>query len=337
MPKEGFTVMAQYNNEILVQYLDDVYSLELLCRKIQDKINLLATTISSREEFIHRADSSTVYPIQHVPHWLKTIKWSETLEHLIVLGIIIFVCTSIPDLITKILGFLFALVFVGGLYFDISEPIRNYNSDIKSAQEDYKSRVTFHNSQLKTAREYEASLSSLTRDRNDAITQLKRTQDELSTAYGVNIIPNKYRNIYAAYYLYDYFSSSRETDLDKILQTMLLDKIVDKLDHIISQQQDIILNQRMTMAIQEKQSEQFQQSHLAQMQSMARIEKNQQLQNDSQKKLTEQLLQNRHAQMESIARMEKNQQLQNDYLAMIDTNARTTNYFVTADYINKYL
>ena len=38
--------MAQYNNEILVQYLDDVYSLELLCRKIQDKINLLATTIS---------------------------------------------------------------------------------------------------------------------------------------------------------------------------------------------------------------------------------------------------------------------------------------------------
>ena len=182
--------MAQYNNEILVQYLDDVYSLELLCRKIQDKINLLATTISSREEFIHRADSSTVYPIQHVPHWLKTIKWSETLEHLIVLGIIIFVCTSIPDLITKILGFLFALVFVGGLYFDISEPIRNYNSDIKSAQEDYKSRVTFHNSQLKTAREYEASLSSITRDRNDAITQLKRTQDELSTAYGVNIIPN---------------------------------------------------------------------------------------------------------------------------------------------------
>ena len=77
MSKEGFTVMAQYNNEILVQYLDDVYSLELLCRKIQDKINLLATTISSREEFIHRADSSTVYPIQHVPHWLKTIKWSD--------------------------------------------------------------------------------------------------------------------------------------------------------------------------------------------------------------------------------------------------------------------
>ena len=134
---------------------------------------------------------------------------------------------------------------------------------------------------------------------------LFRSKTNLAAAYGVNIIPNKYRDIYVAYYLYDYFSSSRETDLDKILQTMLLDQIVERLDRIIDQQEEIILNQRMAMALQEKQSEQLQQNHRAQLQA--------------------------------IARVEQNQQLQNDYLAMIDTNTRITNFFVTADYINKYL
>ncbi len=43
--------------------------------------------------------------------------------------------------------------------------------------------------------------------------------------------------------------------LDKILQTMLLDQIVERLDRIIDQQgREIILNQRMAMALQEKQS-----------------------------------------------------------------------------------
>ncbi|WP_455501165.1 hypothetical protein [Gemmiger sp.] len=134
---------------------------------------------------------------------------------------------------------------------------------------------------------------------------MNEIKSNITTAYGVNIIPNKYRDIYVAYYLYDYFSSSRETDLDKVLQTMLLDQIVERLDRIIDQQEEIILNQRMELALQEKQSAQLQENHRAQLQA--------------------------------IARVEQNQQLQSDYLAMIDTNTRITNFFVTADYINKYL
>ena len=178
-------------------------------------------------------------------------------------------------------------------------------SQNQKAQKNFEIRLSHYENLMKQARYYQSHLDSFTCSRDDSIIHLKTVKNNLAAAYGVNIIPNKYRDIYVAYYLYDYFSSSRETDLDKILQTMLLDQIVERLDRIIDQQEEIILNQRMAMALQEKQSEQLQQNHRAQLQA--------------------------------IARVEQNQQLQNDYLAMIDTNTRITNFFVTADYINKYL
>ena len=36
--KEGLTAMANYNHKILVNYLRDIYSMELLVRKIEDDV-----------------------------------------------------------------------------------------------------------------------------------------------------------------------------------------------------------------------------------------------------------------------------------------------------------
>ena len=305
MSKEGFTVMAQYNHEILVNYLRDVYSLELLCHKLQSEIDSLASAIFDRKSFIDLTSFHTAPQIDHVKHWKKEVNW---LGYLCVLGFglsIGYLCLGIPFEFFQIVGLLIIGLTVYYVYHDITKHINHYNSYIQYAQADYNRRMSSYNFDLKTASQYEADLPSLTRNRNDAIDHLKRARSELYAAYGVNIIPNKYRSIYAAYYLYDYFSSSHETDLDKVLQTMLLDQIVNKLDRIIDQQEKIILNQRMAIAMQEKLAKQIQQNH--------------------------------RTQMESIARMEKNQQLQNDYLAMIDINTCITSFFVTADYINKYL
>ena len=66
-------------------------------------------------------------------------------------------------------------------------------------------------------------LAILRRDQyecQDCRKRLQEAKEKLQSVYSVNIIPNKYRSVYVAYYLYDYISSSHETDIDRVLQTL---------------------------------------------------------------------------------------------------------------------
>ncbi len=74
----------------------------------------------------------------------------------------------------------------------------------------------------------------------------------LEKEYALNIIPSKFRNLAAMYYICDYFNSSSEP-LTSILLQLNLDEIKSKLDTIIANQQQIIINQ----AIQISQNEQI--------------------------------------------------------------------------------
>lgn len=80
---------------------------------------------------------------------------------------------------------------------------------------------------------------------------LTKTCDLLDTAYAVNIIPAKYRNIYAAYFLYEYISTSTVT-LSEALYHCDLDEISKKLDTIIEQQQEIIMELARSNALNEQ-------------------------------------------------------------------------------------
>lgn len=62
----------------------------------------------------------------------------------------------------------------------------------------------------------------------------------LSEAYSVNLIPSKYRNVYAAYFLYDYISTSTAT-LSEALLHCDLDTIIEKLESVIEQQSEMIM------------------------------------------------------------------------------------------------
>lgn len=138
---------------------------------------------------------------------------------------------------------------------------------------------------------------------NDLIRKLREAKALRNRVYSVNIIPARYRNIHAAYYLYDFFSTCRETDLEKTIQTMLLDEIIQKMDELIRQNQEIILNQRMQMAMQERQNRDIAENH--------------------------------RQEMKRLASMERNQELQMDYQNMIARNQEVTNFFLAADYLRK--
>ncbi len=80
---------------------------------------------------------------------------------------------------------------------------------------------------------------------------LTKTCDLLDAAYGINIIPAKYRNIYAAYFLYEYISTSA-VSLNEALYHCDLDEISKKLDTIIEQQQEIIMELARSNALNEQ-------------------------------------------------------------------------------------
>ena len=297
--------MACYNHEILVQYLRDVYSMELLRNKVQWNLNSLSQRIKNDNDVISSYQCRPLPVSKEVQK--RTPSVVEVLEYLVsIIGAYFFdfVAFHIP-FIGTFLGVVGFLLISGLILFILFMENDSYKSEVKQSQRNFEKEVVEYEALQQRAAQCQADLDQITPIYNSTQAQLQEIQQNLTDAYSVNIIPNRYRTIYYAYYLYDYFSSCQETDLDRIIQTMLLDQIIAKLNQIIAQQTETILNQRMILAKQDAQMEALQENH--------------------------------NAHLRSLAQIEQNQALQTNYLDMLDTNTRITNFFVTADYINKYL
>ena len=296
--------MAQYNHEVLVNYLRDVYSMELLVRKIQENIYSTRKDIQHEQAIVAKAESTPI-PTENELSPKKDIS-----PYLIAGFITLFISLGFFTLPTvgALLGLLGISVSIAIFFWAGSVSSDNTESqeiERRIIKESFQNDIEEYENLLALANSYRAILPSQINDYNTTVSHLQEAKEKLQQVYSVNIIPNKYRTIYVAYYLYDYISSCRETDVDRVLQTMLLEQIIAKLDKIIAQQEEIILNQRMQLAKQDYLIAQSKQQHTEQM--------------------------------KILYGLEKNQQIQNDYLAMTEANTRITNYFVTADYINKYL
>lgn len=296
--------MAQYNHEVLVHYLRDVYSMELLVRKIQENIYSTRKDIQHEQAIVAKAESTPI-PTENELSPKKDIS-----PYLIAGFITLFISLGFFTLPTvgALSGLLGISVSIAIFFWAGSVSSDNTESqeiERRIIKESFQNGIEEYENLLALANSYRAILPSQINDYNTTVSHLQEAKEKLQQVYSVNIIPNKYRTIYVAYYLYDYISSCRETDVDRVLQTMLLEQIIAKLDKIIAQQEEIILNQRMQLAKQDYLIAQSKQQHTEQM--------------------------------KILYGLEKNQQIQNDYLAMTEANTRITNYFVTADYINKYL
>lgn len=106
--------------------------------------------------------------------------------------------------------------------------------------------------------------------KNSIVNELNAVEKILTKAYGINVIPQSFRNnIYAIYYLYDFIRTSNQS-LTTALLHYDLNEIKAKLDKIIVQQQEIIIQQSIMIARNQQILEQNQQ-HLK---SLASIERN---------------------------------------------------------------
>ena len=129
----------------------------------------------------------------------------------------------------------------------------------------------------------------------------RRIAKLLEECYSAGVIPTQYRDVYAAVYLYDYFSNSRADDLDQVLNTYVLEQIKAKLDVIINNQRLSILHQRMIISNQ-RQAIEEQRAHYSFMRNKAK---------------------------QIAASMEE----QNQYLAMVEANTAATAFFSAASYL----
>ena len=292
--------MASYDRRFLVPYLQDVCSAEMLCSRLEKEIAQCNNNVQWYANAVNQRITDPPYP-----------SYSNYSDRDSSGGIIIFSVIIAIGLLALMIGWVIigiGVMIYGGIgilagFIEDSEENERRNKKYNEALEIYNKRIE-QNKQLRAQiPQYQESLRAWEQHLDGLRNGLSKAQALRNSVYSVNIIPSKYRNVHVAYYLFDYFSTCRENDLDKIIQTLLLDQIVQKLDRIIDQNDEIILNQRYQIALEEQQNRMISENH--------------------------------RRELNKIAQLESNQQLQLDYQNMIARNQEVTNFFLAAEYIQK--
>lgn len=120
--------------------------------------------------------------------------------------------------------------------------------------------------------EYEKNIQEINKlnvQYDEMTKELEKASRILEQAYDINIVPKQFRDLYAVYYLADFITTSNES-LSTALLNYNLEIIKEKLDKIIDQQQEIIINQALAMV----QNEKIMKQNEANLQHLASIEQN---------------------------------------------------------------
>lgn len=217
-------------------YLQDLCSLELMCAKLQRdimsterKVNELTNICNTRvydprtprlEQFYDDNNSGKSLIgvgcfIELVGNFIVLLLANTTLGK-IFYPIIFLLRWGV--IILGILSILFGLSF---WHDDNTNAKYKYAKSVSECEAERKRNAAFRNSLPARRQELDNAKEKLTILRTD-YANVKKLREQ---AYGINVVPRQYRDIYAVYYLYDFFSTSRETNLENVIQTFVLEEI----------------------------------------------------------------------------------------------------------------
>ncbi len=233
-----------FNRDVLTNYLNNLQTLEFAKHKLTEEENILNYKISSlgHSRFVPSRSKLSDYGT----HFGGLV----AMVVIFVLGILINkglngngLLSIFDDLLGPIVTFAqIAAVIIAIIIVCVM--IRDYVRD--GAR--YKRQTQEEADRLKTEKaQRERCVRALELVKRD----LRSTTVLLDEAYSINIIPAKYRNIYAAYFLYEYISTSM-VSLSEALYHCDLDEISQKLDEIIEQQKEIIMKLARSNALNER-------------------------------------------------------------------------------------
>ena len=236
--------MARYNREFLVPYLRDVCACELLIRKLNDSIRYNQERIQAIERKNYCREPVLQYYEPESYTMDDFLGDVGTISISVVAAVALCLFTGwfqyawcLAVILSPIILWPALRIIEGKLdrkscedqyELDYQEEMQKYNASIRAQQADAP-KVAAHQEQI-----------------NTLTNELRTVNSLMNDVYRANIIPSQYRNIYAAMYLYEWFDTSGSDDLDHALSMFVLEEIKERLDRVIYQQSEIILNQELT-------------------------------------------------------------------------------------------
>lgn len=300
--------MARYNRELLVTYLEDICSIYIAMRKIDG-------LVSERQGSINELNRSRML----IPPKEPEYKGESPIgcggifaAFLCLLGLNGFFCMAF---LTDSNTYEPVWLFVGAFLILVIYGVITLMRDLADAQDIRESNAEMKEAYLEQVKAYDESVAreklekelnrpkvqQLREEINSLYISRNQAVHVLNKLYSANVIPAQYRNMYAVVYLYRWFKTSGSDDLDHALSMFVLEEIKDKLDKIIAQQAESILNQRMMIANQRKSIDN----------------------------------QNRHSRMmqEKIDKLQATEEERLQYAIMTEGNTAATAYFALANYL----
>lgn len=220
-----------YNNDIerefLISNITNIKNLHYISKNFQDNIDCLE---NRKNDFKEKAEP--LFPTEPV------LYRESSKKDKIILAVI-------GGIVVPILGF-FIVLFILPIIdkksmAEYNEQLSRYNQTIEEIE-----HIKIENEIRKTA------IANLEKAKNDLQAENKEALKLLEECYDINIIPSKYRNIYAITFIYDYLTTSQGTLRDALFACDL-DKIQIQLDKVIKNQQNMICKLAKIEANSEKQ------------------------------------------------------------------------------------
>lgn len=234
-----------FNRDVLNNYLYNVRVLEMYRNKLQKHINDLNYDISQLGNRKVGDDGCGSYTIEDILPALGCAGIG------LVFGVIIgwLKNTGIANFfdIVGFLGGLSTFVIIVSILIAIGAIIWLVIMNVKDNNE-YK--INRENDIRRVEQEI-IQKNNLIHQLNSSKKEMEKINTLLKEEYSLNIIPSKFRNIYAAYFLYDFISTSTAS-LNEALLHCDLDTIQEKLDTVIQQQEEIIMELAYQNALNEK-------------------------------------------------------------------------------------
>lgn len=295
-------IMARYNRDFLVPYLEDICALHLSKQKIHRMIELSNQEISK----INKTALENVgdpklerYENEGSLYGVGTGCLGSICS---VMGVVFLFGSFFGEHVAAMIILAIASVVVGILLAFRSMGAKDrVNVEIKARND---ARERDHAiAQMAALVVAEPQVNAIKERISVLENEIQKIDTLLEKQYSINVIPGWYRDLYPAVYLYDWFSNSRANDLDVALNTLVLEQIKDRLDTIIRNQSDMIINQRIMIANQQKSMEQADRHHATLMAKLDRIE--------------------------------ATNEDRNMYLSMIEANTAANAYFSAANYLKQ--
>lgn len=230
----------EYKREVLVPYLTELYGIEVTWHTLNNKCKKYQEMIQKDQEIL--AEKIKVEGVKLEEP--SESKWKKVT--LINLGILIalFILMALMNPEATIgyiaIGMILAVILYKPFMNKWNAEQSQYQKNLSKYYESCNTLKTWKEEISETEKKYPIDLVR----QEELLVELKKCAEVRNGAYSIDIIPKQYRNLGAIMYLYEYFSTSKATDLDNIIQTMILSDVNKRIMNMESQLNQIISNQK---------------------------------------------------------------------------------------------